>query len=80
MAREIFYQAYMIEIKKFVFNSFGVNGFVLYDETGECILVDTACVSDNEKAQLDSFITSRGLTPKMLVNTHLHVDHVLGNN
>ena len=80
MARQIFYQAYMIEIKKFVFNAFGVNGYVLCDETGECVLVDTACVSNNEKAQLDSFITSRGLIPKMLVNTHLHVDHVLGNN
>jgi glyoxylase-like metal-dependent hydrolase (beta-lactamase superfamily II) len=78
--KQIFYQTFMIEIKKFVFSAFGVNGFVLFDETGECILVDTACVSNEEKKQLETFIAEKHLTPAMLVNTHLHVDHVLGNN
>jgi hydroxyacylglutathione hydrolase len=77
---QIFYQPFMIEIKKFVFNAFGVNGYVLFDETGECILVDTACTSSEEKVQLDSFIKGRQLNPRLLINTHLHVDHVLGNN
>lgn len=70
----------MTGIKKFVFNAFGVNGFVLYDETKECILVDTSCVSNEEKLELDTFLRNERLQPLFLVNTHLHVDHVLANN
>lgn len=70
----------MIQIKRFVFNAFGVNGYVLYDETSECLLIDTSCVSESEKDDLDRFISQQGLKPVKLINTHLHVDHVLGNN
>lgn len=78
--KQIFYQPFVMDIKKIVFNAFGVNGYVLFDETGESILIDTACASDNEKTILENFITNQGLTLQMLINTHLHVDHVLGNN
>jgi len=70
----------MIQVKRFVFNAFGVNGFVLCDETGECLLVDTSCVSESEKGELDRFLSQHHLRPVKLVNTHLHIDHVLGNN
>lgn len=70
----------MIEIKRFVFNAFGVNGFVLYDGSGECLLVDTSCVGDSEKSALNDFMVQHHLKPAMLVNTHLHIDHVLANN
>lgn len=70
----------MISIKKFVFNTFSVNTFVVYDETGECILIDPGCHSDAEKAGLAAFIDQNGLKPTALVNTHFHVDHILGNH
>ena len=69
----------MIKIEKFVFNPFQLNAYVLYDETGECILVDPAVSDENEMQQLKQFISSHNLTPKLIVNTHSHIDHLLGN-
>lgn len=70
----------MITIKIFVFNAFAVNGFVLYDETGECIIVDPGCHSEGEKATLSGFIESNKLKPVAIINTHFHIDHILGNH
>lgn len=69
----------MLTIRKFEFNPFQENTYVLYDETGECVVVDPGCYEKDEEAELDDFITSHGLKVKMLLNTHCHVDHVLGN-
>jgi Zn-dependent hydrolases, including glyoxylases len=68
----------MITVKNFIFNAFQVNSFVLSDETGECIVVDAACYSQKEKDIIDQYISDNGLTVKKIVNTHCHVDHVLG--
>jgi len=70
----------MITIKTFVFNSFSVNGFVLYDETHECVIIDPGCHSDEEKEELATFIDTHKLKPVALINTHFHVDHILGNH
>lgn len=69
----------MIKIEKFVFNPFQLNAYVLYDETRECILVDPAVSDENEMQQLEQFISINKLTPKLIVNTHSHIDHLLGN-
>lgn len=68
----------MITIKLLVFNPFQVNTYVLSDETSECIVVDAACYTEKEKESLDAYIASQGLKLTKLVNTHCHVDHVLG--
>jgi len=68
----------MIKIQPFVFNAFQVNTYVLSDETGECIIVDAACYTQKEKDSIDQYITSNHLRPVKLINTHCHVDHVLG--
>ena len=68
----------MIQIKKFTFNPVQENTYVLYDETGECIIVDAGCFFDYEKKELDDFISDKQLTPVKLVNTHCHFDHILG--
>jgi len=68
----------MIKIQSFVFNAFQVNTYVLSDETGECVIVDAACYTQNEKDSIDQYITSHHLKPVKLINTHCHVDHVLG--
>ena len=69
----------MITIEKFTFNSFQVNTYLLYDETKECILVDVACQDQNEREELHAFIKSNNLIIKAIINTHNHVDHILGN-
>jgi hydroxyacylglutathione hydrolase len=70
----------MITIKNFCFNPFYENTYVLFDETKQCIIVDPGCFEKREEETLEQFISLSRLTPVMLVNTHAHIDHVLGNN
>jgi hydroxyacylglutathione hydrolase len=70
----------MIQIHSFTFNPFQENTYVLGDETGECVIIDPGCYSEEEKEELAGFITSQGLNPVKLLLTHAHIDHVLGNN
>ena len=66
-------------IKQFVVNSFGVNGFVLNNDDGEAILIDPSVSSEQEEEALARYIETNNLTVRRLLNTHLHLDHVLGN-
>lgn len=67
-----------VEVQPFTFNSFQENTYVLYDESGECLIVDPGCYED-EAEDLHQFIASERLDVKVIVNTHCHIDHVLGN-
>ncbi len=68
----------MINIKYFTFNLFATNTFILWDETGECIIIDPGCSNHIEEEELFSFIRSNSLIPKAQIITHYHVDHILG--
>jgi hydroxyacylglutathione hydrolase len=70
----------MIHVQQFVFNEFQENTYVLYDESKECIIIDPGCHLNTEQKQLTDFITNNMLVPVKLVNTHCHIDHVLGNS
>jgi glyoxylase-like metal-dependent hydrolase (beta-lactamase superfamily II) len=63
----------------FTFNPFQENTYILYDETGECVILDPGCINSKEEKQLDDFIEANGLKPVRLINTHCHIDHILGN-
>ena len=67
------------KVNRFVFNSFGVNTYVLTDNTGKCLIVDPACQSKNEENELAVFVTGNNLQPVGMLNTHFHIDHVVGN-
>lgn len=69
-----------MKIKRFEFNMFPVNCYVLWDETREATVIDPGCYYDNEKQALKQYITSNQLTVKHLLNTHLHLDHIFGNS
>ena len=66
-------------LKHFVVNSFGVNCFVLGGDTGEAILIDPSVGREVERKALADYIETKGLKVRHLLNTHLHLDHVLGN-
>lgn len=68
-----------MKIKKFEFNMFPVNCYVLWDETNEAVVIDAGCFYEEEKQALKNFIVSKGLVIKHLLNTHLHLDHIFGN-
>jgi glyoxylase-like metal-dependent hydrolase (beta-lactamase superfamily II) len=69
----------MFQIKVLTFNPVQENTYVLYNEHNECIIIDPGCYFDAEKEELKSFIEKNQLRPKMLINTHCHLDHVFGN-
>lgn len=69
----------MLTVKSFTFNPFAENTYVLYDETGEAVIIDPGCYEKGEKAELLDFIKANDLKPVKLLNTHCHIDHVLGN-
>jgi hydroxyacylglutathione hydrolase len=68
----------MMQIKKFTFNPVQENTFVLFDESGECAIIDAGCYFENERNELDRFIAEKQLKPVRLINTHCHFDHIMG--
>jgi len=70
----------MIKIKEFIFNDFQENTYVLSDETNECVIIDPGCHYPNEKKQLEDYISDNNFKPVKLLNTHCHIDHILGNS
>ena len=69
----------MLDIKCFVFNAISVNTFVIYNELGECVIVDPGNCNMREDTRLFDFIDDNNLKPLMILNTHAHIDHILGN-
>lgn len=69
----------MITIKTFEFNDFHVNTYLLYDETGDCVIIDPGCADEYEENELSGFISNHKLHPVKFFNTHSHVDHIPGN-
>ena len=69
----------MMEVAVFTFNEFSENTYLLYDATKACIIVDPGCNTAEEQQLFSDFIETNGLKPEKLINTHCHIDHVLGN-
>ena len=69
----------MLKLKVFIFNPIMENTYLLYDETQEAVIIDCGASNKKEKHQLADFIKDKNLQLKRLLNTHLHYDHVLGN-
>ena len=55
------------------------NTLLVYDDTKECVIIDPGCYEKDEQQELASFIENKNLKVKYLLNTHCHIDHVLGN-
>lgn len=69
-----------MNIHSFVFNDFQENTYLLYDtQSSECIIIDPGNNGTAENAELAAFISDHKLNPVRLINTHCHIDHVLGN-
>lgn len=69
----------MISLKQFTFNPYQENTYVLFDESGACVIIDPGMYDGYEQNELVAFIKNEALTPVLLLNTHCHIDHVLGN-
>lgn len=70
----------MLTVQPFTFNPLQENTYVVYNEKGQCCIIDPGCYFATEEEQLKNFIAQNELTPVYLLNTHCHLDHILGNN
>lgn len=69
----------MLKIESFTFNAFQENTFVVSDQTNECIIIDPGCYEKSEGDALIEYIKDEALNVTAIINTHCHIDHVLGN-
>ncbi len=69
----------MLHLQPFTFNPFQENTWLIWADNLDCIIIDPGCYSIDEKQELQSFIKQHHLNPVRLINTHCHIDHVLGN-
>lgn len=69
----------MIRLELMTFSPVQENTYVLYNEHNEALIIDPGCYYKSEQEHLRQFLSTRGLKPVMLLNTHCHLDHVFGN-
>lgn len=70
-----------MKITAFQFNLFGVNTYVVWDPVSyEAAIIDPGMSSELEQDTLSEFIATNSLKVTHLINTHLHIDHTLGND
>jgi hydroxyacylglutathione hydrolase len=69
----------MTSVKVFPNNPFQENTCVLYDKSGECVIIDPGMDNAAEQNAVVNFIKDNNLQPVLLLNTHCHIDHILGN-
>ena len=69
----------MLSVKTFIFNPIQVNTYIVYNEKKECVIIDAGNFERFEDEQVLNYIDKNGLKPLMLLNTHSHIDHVMGN-
>ena len=69
----------MIKIKVFTFNLFAENTIILWEEESrDAAIVDPGNSNPEEDKILSEFVISENLNVKYLINTHCHIDHILG--
>jgi hydroxyacylglutathione hydrolase len=70
----------MTHQKRFEFNVFAENTYIVYNQNKEAAIIDPGCITPEECAQMADFIKTEKLKPVLLLNTHGHIDHILGNH
>lgn len=68
----------MIHLEVFQFNPFQENTYLLWDDVGNGIVFDPGCYEFEERKEIKDFIAAKGIQMKYILNTHAHIDHVLG--
>lgn len=68
-----------LHIQHFTFNPFQENTYVVFSDNGDAVIIDPGCYDKHEEDELVAFIDSNNLKLLALLNTHAHIDHVLGN-
>ena len=68
-----------LQVHSITFNPFEENTYFIISPNNECIIIDPGCFEERERKELTDFISNNQLKPVRLINTHCHIDHILGN-
>lgn len=69
----------MTTVQSFEVNYFSENTYIVYDETKEGLIIDCGCMNKEEQQLISRFVSEQQLTLKRYLCTHLHLDHIFGN-
>ena len=69
----------MTTVPSFEVNYFSENTYIVYDETKEGVIIDCGCMNKEEQQLISRFVSEQQLTLKRYLCTHLHLDHIFGN-
>ena len=68
----------MLKVKKFTFNPFSENTYIVTDELNNSVIIDPGCYFKAEQDELDRYILKNNLNLKSILHTHSHLDHMFG--
>lgn len=68
----------MLYIESFTFNPFAENTYIVYNEQGDCYIIDPGMSNAHEEDAMLIFLEEKALRPLRIINTHAHIDHILG--
>lgn len=63
----------MLKIKKFTIGQMASNCYVCWDNTDEAVIIDPG----DDANTISEFILTNQLTPRMIIATHGHFDHIM---
>ncbi|MCL2072594.1 MAG: MBL fold metallo-hydrolase [Marinilabiliaceae bacterium] len=68
----------MIKVKRRVYSPWQENTYIVYDDSGECIVIDPGMISEDENKNFDDTIERLKLKIVRVILTHAHLDHIFG--
>lgn len=70
-----------MKVAKFGLSLFGVNSYIVYDPaTLCCAIIDPGIINDEELNAMTAYIERNHLKVTNIINTHLHIDHAIGDD
>lgn len=70
-----------MKTRPFTVNPFAMNCYIYWDEASkEGVIIDPGAFEDFEKDEILNYISANGINIKFILNTHGHIDHILGND
>lgn len=69
-----------MQLKTFIFNPFQVNTYLLWNNSGNAVIIDPANHNEEENNIIKKFCLANNIKISAIILTHAHIDHILGCN
>ena len=70
----------MLKVKKFTFNPFSENTFIVSNKSNDAVIIDPGCYYKSERNKIDEYIDHHQLIVNAILHTHSHLDHMFGTH